>query len=155
MRGLREEGLEPLTILSYLARIGTSDPVESRSEFSDIVAGFDIGRTSNSPARFSDDDMRALNSQILASYSFERVQVRLQQFAPECDGEFWDGIKFNIKYLSDVQDWAKIIFGLPESSASDDDRSYLETALSEIPSGEWSEDIWKIWTNCLKRKNRA
>lgn len=152
VRSLREEGLEPLTILSYLARIGTSDPVEARSQFEDIVKGFDIGRTSNSPARFSDTDMRALNSQILATYDFKHVKSRLHDLSSDIDADFWDGVKFNIKYLKEAKEWAGILFGAPKSTADSADKDYLETALKAIPEGDWSEDIWKIWTGHLKEK---
>ncbi|MEM6603205.1 MAG: glutamate--tRNA ligase [Pseudomonadota bacterium] len=150
VRSLREKGLEPQTILSYLARIGTSDPVEPHKMLKDIVGGFDISRISHSPARFVTHDMENLNSQIVASYDFSEIEIRLKKHAPEADAKFWNGVKFNLKYFSDVAEWYHIIFGNPENIAIPEDKDYLTLALSELQKLDWSTDVWKIWTNTLK-----
>ena len=45
LRDFREQGIEPMALLSLLARLGSSDPVELRSSLEDLAEHFD-------PARF-------------------------------------------------------------------------------------------------------
>ena len=151
VKSLREQGLEPMTILSYLARIGTSDSVEPRTNIADIASGFDIGRTSNSPARFVNDDMFALNAQICALYDYEQIKTRLHAICPDADMDFWNGVKFNIKYFSDVKQWYDIIYNFTPVKSDIAQHDFLKTALDILPDAG-TENFWKIWTKSIAEK---
>lgn len=148
IRSLREKGFEPQTILSYLARIGTSDSVVPRKNVAEIADGFDIARTSHSPARFVPQDMENLNSQIVSLYEFADVESRIKSLVPQANKEFWEGVKHNIKFLSEVQSWGDIVFTAPEKVDLSTEKEFLQVALDKLPSEEisWNADIWKLWT---------
>ena len=152
VRGLREAGIEPQTILSYLARIGTSDPVEAHITLDDLVAGFDIARTSHSAARFSAQDMEHLNGNILSLYPYEQIETRLKTLVPNANKDFWHGIRHNLKLFSDVSLWNDIIFGNPELLVDEDDKDFIKMALEILPDDAWDDTIWTKWTNALKDK---
>ena len=153
VRELRTQGIEPEAILSYLARLGTSDAIIACQNFSEICNGFDITRTSQSAARFIPEDMFALNTQILASSDFDKYQTRLNAINPHINAEFWDGVKHNIKLLSDVTFWSAIVFGEPNLVCDDTDKEFIKTALDMLPPQEsWTHNIWQDWTSILKDK---
>ncbi|MFT6072276.1 MAG: glutamyl-tRNA synthetase [Alphaproteobacteria bacterium] len=152
VRELRTQGIEPEAILSYLARLGTSDPIVACQDFKEICSGFNISRTSQSAARFVPEDMFALNSQILANSPFAKYQSRLEIINTEIDTQFWEGVKHNIKLLSDVQEWADIIFGMPNLICDTEDQDFIKQALDSLPSqANWSDNVWQIWTQTLKQ----
>jgi glutamyl-tRNA synthetase len=151
---LRSYGIEPEAILSYLARLGTSEPIIACQDFQEISSGFKIENTSQSAARFIPDDMFALNPQILANASFEKFQRRLQAINPLINQDFWDGVKFNIKILSDVKEWADMIFGNPPLICDIADKPFIEQALNLLPlQSDWSDSVWQVWTQTLKQQS--
>ena len=42
LRDLRERGVEPLALLSHMARLGSSQPIELRASMDELVEGFDL-----------------------------------------------------------------------------------------------------------------
>ena len=52
LRDLRRNGVAPMAILSLMARIGSSDPVELRETVEDVVAGFDMSKFGSAPTKF-------------------------------------------------------------------------------------------------------
>lgn len=153
VRELRENGIEPEAILSYLARLGTSDPIVARQDFQKICDHFDISRTTQSAARFVPEDMYALNTQILANSPFEKYQTRLEEIYPNITPEFWQGIQHNIKFLKDIKAWYAIIFDTPQLMCDSADQEFIQDALNHLPPQDsWSDTIWQNWTNILKEK---
>ena len=49
---LRNEGYEPLALLSLLSKIGTSDPVEARESLQQLALEFSFAKMGRAPARF-------------------------------------------------------------------------------------------------------
>lgn len=152
IRELKQQGIEPETILSYLARLGTSDAIIACHNFDELCKGFDISRTSQSPARFIPQDMFALNSQILAGSSFDKYQEKLKIMNSNINADFWEGVKHNIKLLSDITEWSDIVYGNPALICDNEDKDFIKIALDLLPSKEnWSNNIWHDWTEVLKK----
>ena len=53
LRTLREDGIEPLAVASYLAKIGTSDPVEPRLSLDELADGNSLSPRSAARRRIS------------------------------------------------------------------------------------------------------
>ena len=70
---LREEGVEPMALLSLLARIGTSQPVEPAGSLDALAAGFDFAHFGRAPAHFDPHDVELLNARLLHGLDFEAV----------------------------------------------------------------------------------
>merc|ERR1711916_344259 len=49
LRDLRENGVQPMALLSHMARLGSSDPFEMRSTMEELVEGFDVTRFGAAP----------------------------------------------------------------------------------------------------------
>jgi len=60
-----EEGIEPMAILSLLAKLGTSDAIEVRSDLAALVSELDFSKVSRTPARFDFAEMERLNAKLI------------------------------------------------------------------------------------------
>lgn len=142
---LRASGIEQMAVLSLLARLGSSQPVEPIASMQVLVDSFDLASFSRAPARFDEADLERLNAQILHGLDYGTVKDRLPG---DMDEAGWLAIRPNLEKLTDAQDWWKIVTGpvvTPDLDA--EDRSYLAEAL---PMLEWSDDPWRDWTGQLK-----
>ena len=142
---LRASGIERMAVLSLLARLGSSQPVEPIASMQVLVDSFDLASFGRAPARFDEADLERLNAQILHGLDYGKVKDRLPG---DMDEAGWLAIRPNLEKLTDAQDWWKIVTGpvvTPDLNA--EDRSYLAEAL---PMLEWSDDPWRDWTGQLK-----
>ena len=67
---LREEGVEPMAMLSLLARIGTSQPVEPIASLDELARDFDFAHFGRAPAHFDPHDVELLNARLLHKLDF-------------------------------------------------------------------------------------
>ena len=72
LRALREDGIEPMALASYLAKIGTSDPVEPRLSLDELAAEFDFAKIGRAPAHFDPAELTALNAKTAARHALRR-----------------------------------------------------------------------------------
>lgn len=153
---LRSEGYEPLSILSLLAKIGTSDPVEARESLQQLVMEFSFSKMGRAPARFDENELSGLNAQIVHGMSFDTVKPRLAKLAygDKATPEFWDAVKGNLKAVPDAAVWLTVVYGAgltgPELDA--DDSTFIGEAAKLFPAGEVMATTWKDWTEALKAK---
>ena len=52
LRALRDAGIEPMTLCSYLAKIGTSDPIEPHTSLDALAQEFDFAKFGRALAKF-------------------------------------------------------------------------------------------------------
>lgn len=142
-----EEGLESLSVISYLARLGTSDPIEPFTSIRPLIESFDFGKFSRSTPKFDPDELLRLNAKILHNLSYPDVQDRLPS---KMDESFWNTVKPNLTRLQDAADWWTIKNGPVEPVIEDTD--YIALADSLLPSEPWDGGTWKRWTDALKEK---
>ena len=57
LRDLRAQGVEPMALLSLMARLGSSKPVELASSMQDLIDGFDVGSFGSAPTKFDAEDL--------------------------------------------------------------------------------------------------
>lgn len=154
-----EKGLEPMTINSFLALTGTSKNVAALTKLDDLIKEFDITTFQKSPTSYDEADLIRLNSKVLASYTFEQMQPKLQQLG--LDGvavEFWNIIRSNLATLTEAKQWYEVCYGEIEPvDFNEDDRKFLSDALALLPQGNWNSSTWDEWINAIKpttaRKN--
>ena len=156
LESLRADGVDPMSINSLIARLGTPDPVEAHNEMDAIVAGFDLTRLGRAPARFDPAELQRLNVKLLQSLPYEKVADRLLSLGVQCDDTqtgtlFWETVRGNIDKLEDALALWKIIQGPVESVIDAGDSAYLETALDCLPDEPWDETSWSQWTTELKQ----
>ncbi len=153
---LRGEGYEPMSILSLLAKIGTSDPVEARESLQQLALEFSFSKMGRAPARFDENELSALNAQIVHGMSFDAVKPRLAKLAygDKATPEFWDAVKGNLKGVPDAALWLAVVYGggLTGPELDADDQAFIGEAAKLFPEGDVTATTWKEWVDAVKAK---
>lgn len=152
MVDLREQGFEPMAICSLLGRIGTSENVEVFQDIESLSKGFSFDKLGRSPARFDENDLKGLNASILHEMSFDDARPRLEAVEPRAldNPLFWETVRANSQLISDVKDWADIVYGEVEPQIDDEDRDFIARAGELFPEGNVNEESWGALTSALK-----
>lgn len=152
MKDLREqEGLEPMSICSLLARLGTSDPIEAFTAIEPVIESFDFAKFSRATPKFDPEELLRLNAKILHETSYDDVRVRLAEMGlQDLDEEFWNTVRANIEKLSDVKDWWHVAKGPVEPVIEDPE--FIGAALELLPAAPWNENTWSEWTGKVKEQ---
>lgn len=151
---LRDAGVEPRAIIAYLARLGSSQPVETVMSLQDAADQFDIATFGLSPTKVSVDELTQLSAKMLRETSFEDLGGLLN-IAPG----LWEAIRPNIDRLSDADDWIAVAEGPVEPVIAEEDAEFVQRAMALLPSQPWDGDSWQAWTASVKaetgRKGRG
>jgi glutamyl-tRNA synthetase len=147
LQQLREEGTEPLAVASYLAKIGTSDPVEPRLSLDELAAEFDFAKIGRAPAHFVPEELTALNGKLLHLLPYSAVEGRVPPLEGISGEVFWDAIKSNITRLSDVAGMVRLIHG-PVTPVIED-AGLAARAASLLPPEPWDQETWGAWTKAV------
>ena len=157
IRQMREEGLEPLAILSHSAAIGTSDAVDAHQSLDELIESFDLGKVSRAPARFDMVELRTVNARLLHERPYENVADELTSLGVEGGEAFWLAVRGNVTLLSDALEWWQVVSG-PITPVIEDEE-LCATAADLLPPEPWDAATWKAWTDAVKaetgRKGRA
>ncbi len=148
--GLRdEEQIDAMAILSLLAKIGTSDPVEARRTLDDLVAEFSFAKIARAPARFDPAELKALNAKLLHETPYRDVREKLAELSADGGEDFWLAIRDNLGSLADAALWYNIIFGTIDPVIAEDDVDFLALASRLLPE-EITDNSWSELTSSLK-----
>jgi glutamyl-tRNA synthetase len=143
---MRDEGIEVMTINSFLARLGTSDPIEPRTSINEIIENFNIKRFTKNAAIYEYVELERLNPKVLHKMSFEDVKDR-----PEMQGidkEFFESVKPNLNKLSEIKDWWQIC--KEPLTPVIENPEFAKQASELLPEGNWDENTWSQWTSKVK-----
>jgi glutamyl-tRNA synthetase len=145
---LREEGVEPMSMLSLLARIGTSQPVEPVASLEELAGGFDFSTFGRAPAHFDPHEVELLNARLLHQLDFGAVADRLPEAASEED---WLLLRPNLERLSDFGDWYDVLHGaIDPPELSHDERLFAREAATAAEAIDWGDSPWRTLTEQLK-----
>ncbi len=146
--GLREEGLEPMAVLSLLAKIGTSDQVEVRQTIGELAEEFAFSKIARAPARFDHKELEGLNAKLLHDTPYEAVVERLAKLGFEEGESLWNAVRGNLQRVEDIAEWWKIVHG--PVTPKIEDAEFLSAAEAALPAGEPDAETWGAWTSALK-----
>ena len=145
---LREEGVEPMALLSVLARIGTSQPVEPMVALEELARGFDFSAFGRAPAHFDPHDVELVNARLLHKLDYGAVADRLPEAASEED---WLLLRPNLERLADFENWFAVLSGdIEPPELSHDERRLVREAASIAQQLDWSSEPWRALTNAAK-----
>lgn len=144
----REEGIEPVTLIAKLARIGTSDPVEAVTDPAPLIERFDFAHFGRAPARFDEAELAQLNARIVHQLDFASVADRLPK---GMDVTGWLAIRPNLETVAQAALWWAVVEGpvsAPDIPA--EDRAFLAQAAQAAAQIDWTGDPWHALTGVLK-----
>jgi glutamyl-tRNA synthetase len=148
---LREEGVEPMALLSLLARIGTSQPVEAAATLEQLADGFDFATFGRAPAHFDPHEVELVNARLLHTLDFGVVRDRLPEAATEGD---WLLLRPNLQRLADFAGWFTVLHGeIEPPELGHDERMLVRDAAAIAERTDWSAEPWKSLTGELKESS--
>jgi glutamyl-tRNA synthetase len=154
LRDLRERGVHPFALLSTMARLGSSDPIELRTDMESLIDGFDIERFGSAPTKFDVEDLFPMTGRYLQTLPLEAVAGDIVALGvPEDKAAlFWQVTRENITTLHDLKGWWQMFSEGAEPVIADEDKEFVAEALALLPEGEFDESTWGTWTAAVKEQ---
>ena len=152
LRDLRAQGIAPMAVLSLMARLGSSDPVELRENVAQVVAGFDVSKFGSAPTKFDAEDLKPLTARVLAAMDHTAVAAEIAAAGVPDDlaAAFWDVVKGNIETLDDLPGWWALFRDGSTPLVEDDDREFITQAFDMLGDPPYAADTWATWTGAVK-----
>ncbi|WP_434288997.1 glutamate--tRNA ligase [Celeribacter sp. SCSIO 80788] len=152
LRDLREQGVEPMALLSLMARLGSSQPVELRTSMEELIEGFDLSQFGAAPTKFDSQDLFALTSQINHAKPFAEVaeDVAALGVPAEIAEPFWTVVRENITVKSDMAGWWELFRDGATPMIADEDKEFIAEAFTMLPEPPYTAESWKDWTTAVK-----
>ncbi len=146
---MRGEGIEAMAVNSYLARLGTSDPIVPMVDLDALAASFEIDRLGKAGPKFDFAELKTLNHRVLAILPYAAVADRLGELGlAGVDERFWFAVRDNIARIEDARHWHEVCRG--EVRPVIDDPAFAAAAARLLPAGAWDEGTWSAWTSAVK-----
>jgi glutamyl-tRNA synthetase len=152
LRDLRARGVEPLALLSLMARLGSSKPVELASSMQDLIDGFDVASFGSAPTKFDAEDLFPLTRAHVQGLPLPKVRAQIDALGVPADlaEGFWNVAKGNITVLSDLEEWWLLFRDGAEPLIEDEDRDFIAQAYALLPPKPWTQGTWGEWTSVVK-----
>ena len=150
VQALRTEmGLEPMALISLLARLGTSDAIEAEPQIDTLIQSFDFAHFSRNSPRFDVEELYRINAKLLHHLSFDQVRDRLGELGySEIDEAFWQAVSPNLVKLADIGEWWRIT--KEPISPVVDEQGITKQAADLLPPEPWDQTTWKTFANVVK-----
>ncbi len=148
LKDLQEEGLEAMSVVSLMARLGSSMPIEPFSKTEDVMKDFDLSTFSRGTPKFDAEELNRLNAKILHDMDYQDAKAKTK--IEDLDESFWLAVRPNLEKLSDINEWWQVAHG-PVTPVIED-TEYVTTALTLLPEDTWNSETWKNWTSAIKEK---
>lgn len=146
VRELRADGVEPMAISSFLAKLGTSDPVEPFYSLKDLAATLDFAKIGRAQPKFDEEELKHFNSRLIHAMPYAMVKERFS-----VTEEFWNAVRGNLDKLSDIKMWSDICFA--ELSPVMEDAELTNMAAELLPAEPWNEETFGAWLNEVKTQS--
>jgi glutamyl-tRNA synthetase len=161
LRDLRAQGIQPYALLSLMARLGSSDPVELRTDMENLIEGFDINHFGSAPTKFDVQDLFPLTGRYLQQLPLEAVADEIAALGVPADqaDRFWSVTRENISTLKDLSGWWAMFRDGADPVIEEGDEDFIKEAMAMLPDMPFDESTWSNWTAAVKeatgRKGRG
>lgn len=152
IRDLRAQGLEPNAVLSLMARLGSSEPIELRGSIDEIIANFKVESFGTAPTKFDPEDIWPLTARAVAAKPFDVVADDIAAIGvpAEIAPAFWDVVRENLAVQKDIGPWWEVFAKGGVGTVAEEDREVVEIALGLLGEPAYDENTWANWTNAVK-----
>lgn len=152
LRDLREQGVTPNALLSLMARLGSSQPVELRTSLDEIADGFDLSQFGAAPTKFDAEDLWPLTRVDLQTRPYTAVADTIRNLGVPDDlaPQFWDVARENITTLDDLSGWWDLCRNGATPVIVDEDREFIAQAMALLPPPPYGPTAWQDWTAAVK-----
>jgi glutamyl-tRNA synthetase len=152
LRDMRAKGIAPEALISLMARLGSSQPVDLQSDLDAVCDGFDLSQFGSAPTKFDVEDLFPLTARHLQSLSVSDVADDIRDLGvPEDLAEgFWTVVRDNISTLNDLAGWWALCSKGAEPVISKADSDFVSQAMALLPEGPYNGETWSNWTSAVK-----
>ena len=152
LRDLRAQGVQPMALLSLMARLGSSKPVELAHSMQDLIDGFEVESFGAAPTKFDAEDLFPLTRAHNQSLPFDAVRDRIAALGVPADKAeaFWKVCRENITVLSDLDGWWAMFRDGAKPLVDAEDADFVRQALTMLPARPWTHETWGQWTEAVK-----
>jgi len=152
LRDLRAQGIEPNALLSLMARLGSSDPVELRTSIDDLIAGFELDHFGAAPTKFDVEDLRPLTSKYVSALAVSDMATHLAAAGVPDDiaPTFWAVVRENVDIRADVSKWWHLCRDGATPMIAPEDQAFVDQAMALLPQGPLGDTAWADWTAAVK-----
>ena len=151
--GMREDGLEPLAVMTHASLIGTSEALHPQESLEALAKLFDFAKISRAPARFDPVELKGLNAKFLHGTPYASVAKRLSERKIGGGEPLWLAVRANLEVFADVDQWWAVVHG--KIAPAVEDAGFLEQALALLPPEPWDAGTWSKWTEAVKQATGA
>jgi glutamyl-tRNA synthetase len=148
---LRKKDILPQTILNYLAKKGSSDPLNSLKDIQELIEEFSLKKLSKSPIIYDEKDLHKLNEKAIHTASFKLIKPILDSHKDHAiTEEFWLSVRDNLSSIKEVFDWWDICTkNIPTKITN---HELIKIAAQTIPTEDFGPDSWSRWINNIKNQ---
>jgi glutamyl-tRNA synthetase len=152
LRDLRAAGIEPMALLSLMARLGSSDPVELRASMDELIAGFDLTHFGAAPTKFDAEDLKPISARAVSGLSVEDMAETLTAIGVPSDqaAAFWDAVHENCATRMEAQRWWALCRDGADPLIAPEDAEFITHAMTMLPGGPLDGQSWSAWTAAVK-----
>ena len=152
LQSLRNDGVEPMAIISLLMSLGASGGTKLFSRVDETIKYFKLGSLSRSPAKLDMNTLLNLSQKSLQTLPFDQIKSYIISVGvPEIiSEEFWNMAKENLKSKKDIEDLWAICNRKVHLDPEDPNYSYLKEAFSILQNFEADNDTWRLWTEKIQ-----
>ena len=161
LRDLRAQGVEPMALLSLMARIGSSQPVEVAGSIDELARGFDLSQFGSAPTKFDLADLGPLSARVIAALPLDAVadEVARLGIPAELAPRVWAVARENIASRSELADWWALFRDGAIPLVAEEDRDFVSEAFALLPDPPYDATTWANWTEAVRaatgRKGKA
>ena len=152
LRDMRERGIEPMAILSLMARIGSSDPVELRQSHAELIDGFDISRFGSAPTKLDVEVLAPMTARAVQALPVSELADVLEHAGVpvEQHSAYWNVVRGNTETRADAGGWWPVFRGDVAPLVADEDRDFVTAALGLLGEPPYEPETWSVWTTAVK-----
>ena len=152
LRDLRSEGIAPAALISLMARLGSSQPVELQTDLAAVAAGFELAHFGSAPTKLDVQDLRPLTARYLQTLSLENVADQIERLGvpDELAAQFWQVTRENITTLHDLLAWWELFSKGAAPVINPEDKEFVAQAMALLPDAPYDAQSWASWTADVK-----
>jgi glutamyl-tRNA synthetase len=149
LESLRQDGVEPMAVAAYLAKLGTSDAIEPRLSLDELAREFDFAKIGRAPAHFDSEELNSINARTLHLLPYDAVRLQPMGISEP----LWNAIRPNLSRIGDAETLGRLVTG-PVTPVIED-AGLAAKAAALLPPEPWDETTWGTWTGAVSGETGA
>ncbi len=152
LKDMRENGIEARALFSFMATLGSSNPIDLNVKIADQIKSFETTNFGSAPTKFDYEILKNVSAKYLNKSNYSDISRYLSTSGVPNDiaPDFWEMARENIENRFDIRGlWELCVNGV-DPLISPEDVDFVQTSVKFLPQRPWDKTTWKDWTDTLK-----